>query len=477
MEKHSTAPRNEADAGGTGWSNVASTTPPNTGIINLLTSTLNIGTSCPWNTTIGLHHLISRPVPPWPNFAHSHTSPRLFAGPLLSYSQLKTAVKKPYLLILQKHTHGKITEERNRQITLPSINIYTLQFTILLNGHTHSHVEPHKNTQTERTINISIQTVGMSKTYRSEDQTTVPPPLLCRSREHHHLISQQRIWHSKTRHAKTHTGHTHHNYIAPETSDQTSDLTSDLNLLLNQMMLNDTMSTTTDNSMSSEGVNKGDDFPKLIAALGATKQTESAQDKEEKARDTRRTHEYKGPETSTRTASNKDDKPQDMSKTTNSSNDDKVSAKALATTYHQRSFQQTQDDIAPKAFQDYLQKINRRQHLFDTMGNTPPWVTTKRSIIKKEEDKNTLQQYVAPTETINVIITLHTLPKTADSITDGTIPTEELIKCILNKCFKRECPIIRCNDVIMTMSKETFLKRTSKKIQEQEKHKKNSVQQ
>eukprot|EP00957_Ditylum_brightwellii_P187603 14285530-Ditylum_brightwellii.AAC.1 len=83
------------------------------------------------------------------------------------------------------------------------------------------------------------------------------------------------------------------------------------------------MSPTTDDSMSSERVNKGDDFPKLIAALGATKQTESAQDNEEKARDTHRMHEYKGPETSTRIASNKDDKPQDMSKTTNASNDDK----------------------------------------------------------------------------------------------------------------------------------------------------------
>eukprot|EP00957_Ditylum_brightwellii_P024308 1832985-Ditylum_brightwellii.AAC.1 len=74
----STAPRNEADAGGTGWPNIVLTTPPITGITNLLTLTPSIGTRCPWNTSIGLHHLISRPVPPWPNFDHTQTNSQFF---------------------------------------------------------------------------------------------------------------------------------------------------------------------------------------------------------------------------------------------------------------------------------------------------------------------------------------------------------------------------------------------------------------
>eukprot|EP00957_Ditylum_brightwellii_P101827 7760627-Ditylum_brightwellii.AAC.1 len=68
------------------------------------------------------------------------------------------------------------------------------------------------------------------------------------------------------------------------------------------------MSTTTDDLMSSVGVNKGDDFPKLIAALGVTKQADSAQDNDEKVRDMLRSHDYKGPDTSTQIATSKDKK-------------------------------------------------------------------------------------------------------------------------------------------------------------------------
>eukprot|EP00957_Ditylum_brightwellii_P207349 15352567-Ditylum_brightwellii.AAC.1 len=93
------------------------------------------------------------------------------------------------------------------------------------------------------------------------------------------------------------------------------------------------------------------------------------------------------------------------------------------------------------------------------MGTSPSWVTTNKTIIKQEDEIPELQ-YVAPTETINIIVTVYTIPKTADTITNGTIPNEDVIKCILNKSFKQECPIISCHDVVMTMSKEDFLKRT-----------------
>eukprot|EP00957_Ditylum_brightwellii_P014231 1071812-Ditylum_brightwellii.AAC.1 len=62
-------------------------------------------------------------------------------------------------------------------------------------------------------------------------------------------------------------------------------------------------------------------------------------------------------------------------------------------------------------------------------------------VIKQEEGTSDFH-YVAPTESINIIVTVHTMAKTADNITDGTIPNEDIIKCILNKSFKRECPII-----------------------------------
>eukprot|EP00957_Ditylum_brightwellii_P181784 13848013-Ditylum_brightwellii.AAC.1 len=82
------------------------------------------------------------------------------------------------------------------------------------------------------------------------------------------------------------------------------------------------------------------------------------------------------------------------------------------------------------------------------MGSTPPWVTVKKSIVKEEED-NISSQYITPNKTTNTIVTLHTHNKTANTINDGTIPTAELIKYILNKAFKQECPLLACTEVVI----------------------------
>eukprot|EP00957_Ditylum_brightwellii_P207898 15355024-Ditylum_brightwellii.AAC.1 len=99
------------------------------------------------------------------------------------------------------------------------------------------------------------------------------------------------------------------------------------------MALNDTMSTTADGSMLSVGVNKGDDFSKLIAALGVAKQADSTQDNDEKVRDTIRTHDSKGADTSTQNASSKDKQTPEELKTTKASNVENMGAKALAEDY------------------------------------------------------------------------------------------------------------------------------------------------
>eukprot|EP00957_Ditylum_brightwellii_P127007 9682500-Ditylum_brightwellii.AAC.1 len=71
-----------------------------------------------------------------------------------------------------------------------------------------------------------------------------------------------------------------------------------------------------------------------------------------------------------------------------------------ASDYLSRCIALTQEEVAPKKFQEYLQRINCWQQLFDSMCSTPSWVTVKKSIVK-EEEADIGFQYVAPTETIN----------------------------------------------------------------------------